>query len=449
MYNIYLILSFLFISQIALAQKSMSITTFPTDAEIYLKSNSKEEKIGKGNAIFPMEKDKLYVIIVRKEGYVDVQRSYTRKKEGAITDKIELEDRVIKVNATPSDAKIFINGNEVKQSSYSIIIPKGQSVTIDVKKTGFVPISKTFYNKEGQAPPEISTLIKLEDRIISIKTQPTDAEIFVDDIKKGEGSTDIVIPLEKCITVKVKKNGYVSSEETFCNKETEATIPLSREIKLKERLVQINTSTEDAKIFVDGKELGKGSYAVKIPENKCTEVEVKKESYITQKLVLCNKIDYQQPEPVYAIKMIEDDAFRESEQSNIANINFSVEVSPQLSRQEAWQTLASIIQGKFDEIESIDANTIYLRTNWAAKEYRYTDKQTGYTLSNTIVRTRIIVTSGGTTPLKFNVKIQSEISVPNCSNLNPQNDQCFEAWPRILRKYNDLINEIQRRLQVQ
>ncbi len=427
----------------------MSITTIPADAEIYLKSNSKEEKIGKGTAIFPMEKDKLYVVIVRKEGYTDVQRSYTRKKEGAITDKIELEDRVMKINASPADAKIFINGTEVKLSSYSIIIPKGQSVTIDVKKAGYVPVSKTYYNKEGQAPPEISTLLKLEDRIVSIKTQPTDAEIFVEEKKRGEGSTDIVIPYEKCVTVRVLKNGFVSSEETFCNKENEATAPLSKEIKLKERLVQINTSTEDAKIFVDGKELGKGSYSVKIPENKCTEIEIKKESYITQKLVLCNKMDYQQPEPVYAIKMIEDDAFRESEQSNIANINFSVEVNPTLSRPEAWQTLASIIQGKFDEIESIDANTIYLRTNWAAKEYRYTDKQTGYSLGNTIVRTRIIVTSGGTSPLKYNVKIQSEISIPNCANLHPQNDQCFESWPRILRKYNDLINEIQRRLQVQ
>lgn len=427
----------------------MSITAIPADADIYLKSGAKEEKIGKGTAIFLMEKDKLYIVSVKKEGYLDVQKTYTRKKEGPTTDKIELEDRIMKINVSPSDAKIYINGNEIKQSSYSIIIPRGQSVTVDVKKVGYVPLSKTFYNKEGQVPPEISTLIKLEDRIISIKSQPSDAEIFVDDKKKGEGNADIIIPAENCVTVKVTKNGFVNSEETFCNKDNEAIPPLNKEIKLKERLVQINTSTEDAKIFIDGKELGKGSYAVKIPENKCTEIEIKKESFITQKLTLCNKVDYQQPEPVYAIKMIEDDAFRESEQSNIANINFSVEVNPELSRQEAWQTLASIIQGKFDEIESIDANTIYLRTNWAAKEYRYTDKQTGYSLGNTIVRTRIIVTSGGTTPLKYNVKIQSEISIPNCANLHPQNDQCFESWPRILRKYNDLINEIQRRLQVQ
>ena len=427
----------------------MSITAIPADAEIYLKSGAKEEKIGKGTAIFLMEKDKLYIVSVKKEGYLDVQKTYTRKKEGPTTDKIELEDRIMKINVSPSDAKIYINGNEIKQSSYSIIIPRGQSVTVDVKKVGYVPLSKTFYNKEGQVPPEISTLIKLEDRIISIKSQPSDAEIFVEDKKKGEGNADIIIPAENCVTVKVTKNGFVASEETFCNKDNEAIPPLNKEIKLKERLVQINTSTEDAKIFIDGKELGKGSYAVKIPENKCTEIEIKKESFITQKLTLCNKADYQQPEPVYAIKMIEDDAFRESEQSNIANINFSVEVNPELSRQEAWQTLASIIQGKFDEIESIDANTIYLRTNWAAKEYRYTDKQTGYSLGNTIVRTRIIVTSGGTTPLKYNVKIQSEISIPNCANLHPQNDQCFESWPRILRKYNDLINEIQRRLQVQ
>ena len=47
MYKLLLLL-IMFFSLSSKAQKSMSITAIPADAEIYLKSGAKEEKIGKG-----------------------------------------------------------------------------------------------------------------------------------------------------------------------------------------------------------------------------------------------------------------------------------------------------------------------------------------------------------------------------------------------------------------
>jgi hypothetical protein len=429
-------------------QKSISISTKPADADVYSRTSNGDVKIGtKGAAVIEMPKSGTWVIVVKKEGFADVVKTYIKQKNGATSDVIELLDRVITINTNPSDAKIFINNVDMGTSKYKIFLPKGETVSVEVRKKGFPTISRVFHNKEGFETPPVSYVFTLEDRIMNIKSIPVDASIFVDDKKIGEGNIDAKIEKDKCIKVRIEKTGFVPVENTYCNKENDIVPPLQTELVLKDRIVQINTPAEDTKIFVDGREMGKGNYAVKIPDGKCTEILIKKESYITQKMELCNKKEYQEPEAAYSIKLIEDDAFRESEQSNIANINFSVEVKSEISKADAWQTLASIIQSKFDEIETIDGTTSYLRTNWSAKEYRYSDKTGGYSLNNMIVRTRVVVTNGGSNPLKFNVKIQSELSIPGCNNLNAQNDQCFEPWPRILRKYNDLISEIQRRLQ--
>ena len=78
-----------------------------------------------------------------------------------------------------------------------------------------------------------------------------------------------------------------------------------------------------------------------------------------------------------------------------------------------------------------------------------------------MIRNRVIITYGGETN-KYNIKIQSEVSKPesNCvrgandlslnskgssTALTATNDECFEPIDRILRKYSDLISEIQRR----
>ncbi|MBV9987392.1 MAG: hypothetical protein JO301_06915, partial [Chitinophagaceae bacterium] len=94
--------------------------------------------------------------------------------------------------------------------------------------------------------------------------------------------------------------------------------------------------------------------------------------------------------------------------------------------------------------------TSYLRTNWVGTVFNKNS------LFKSIVRTRVIITSGGTTPLKYNVKIQSEISKADCATAKSSDgkpqvttsmDQCFEPVDRLLRKYTDLIREVQVRLQ--
>lgn len=203
------------------AQKEINITITPSDADVYKIINGAATKIGTGLINIKLEKLIPVTLEVRKEGYVTVQKTFLRKKDGSPTENIELTDRLIQLNVTPADASIYVNNVEKGRSSLIAIVPKGQSVTVDVKKPGFVSQSKIYYNKEGQESPEISHLFKLDDRIISIHTIPLDADIYVDDKKKEEGSAEIIIPKDKCVIVRIDKLGYASKEWRYCNKDNE------------------------------------------------------------------------------------------------------------------------------------------------------------------------------------------------------------------------------------
>ncbi len=455
MRTIIFLLATLLLGDVALAQKEVTITSVPADAELYeIASNGFATKRGTGSVIVRLEKEKPFTIEVRKPGFVSEQKTFLRDRNGEPTATIELTRRLVQVNASPADAMILMNGAEIGRTPQAVIIPHGVSTTIDVKKPGFVTQSKTFYNKQGEEPPEITYLFKLEDRVVSIKTDPADASILVDGKKKAEGTTQVIIPKDKCVVVRVEKPSFIANEVTYCNKELENTPPLTEVIKLKDRSIQLNAMPEDSRIFVDGKEVGKGSYTMKLNAGKCSEVLVLKSGFVGYKTTLCNQADATPPEGAYAIQLKEDEAYLQSEQSSIANKNFNLIIeNGALTAQEAWKKLVSIIQSYFDEIETVDFSTSYLKTNWVGKTFNVGSE------FKSMIRTRVIITYGGEAN-KYNIKILSEITKPesNCarsandpsgssksSSLTATNDECFEPVDRILRKYSDLISEIQRR----
>jgi len=448
-------ISALFICFLANAQKEVTVNAIPSDAEIFeISGNGIATKKGVGTFLLKLDKDKAVTLEVRKSGFLSEKKTFLRQKDGVPTATIELTQRLVQVNASPADAMILIDGTEIGKSPKTITIGKGVSITIDIKKPGFVTQSKTLYNKQDEEVPELTYLFTLEDRIITINADPKDANIIVDGKKSGEGTAQVIIPKDKCVVVRVEKQNFISNEVTYCNKEQENVPPLTDLIKLKDRSIQINAMPEDSRIFIDGKEVSKGSYSLKLNAGKCAELLVLKSGYVGYKSTLCNQTDATPPEGNYDIQLKEDEAYSQSEESNIVNKNFNLIIEDStITPLDAWKKLVSTIQSYFDEIEVLDFSTSYLKTNWVGKLFNVGSD------FKSMIRTRVIITYGGGAN-KYNIKILSEISKPesNCvkssndlnsssksSSLTATNDECFEPVDRILLKYRDLISEIQRR----
>jgi hypothetical protein len=416
------------------AQK-IAITTNYSDAKIYRLSGNTiiEPAIGTGSAELKLDKNSQNRIVIIKEGYEPLVQEFPKTQKWPKELRINIENRMVELSVEPFDADIYVNGVNVGSEKYNLILPFGDSQTIEVKKSGFAPIKKVYYNKEGQEDPPFSDHIVLESRMVGLSVTPADANIYVNENLKGKGSQDVIIHQEECVTVRVEKEGHQSIEKVFCNKSKETEPPANYSIALVNKIVKVNTTPETAEIKMNGKIVGTGNYEVKVPDGECVEVIVIKDGFIDKKLNYCNSNEYQAPPLVDHIELEVDEAFKTSVSTDMANVNVTLEVDPTISESEAWKLLSSIVMSEFDVLEVTDKETGYIRTSWEVQSFN----------GESTIRTRVIVKMADSNPLKYVIKIASERADKVVS---VKDDQEFEDWNRILKRYQYIIEEAQARL---
>jgi len=195
--------------------------------------------------------------------------------------------------------------------------------------------------------------------------------------------------------------------------------------------VQLSVSETDAEIYIDGKLMGKGNTEVLILSNSCVTVKIVKVGFLKEKITFCNKKNSATPPKTYYVEMKRDDAYDASVQTDIANID--IELKTTKDEKEAWKLISMIITSYFDVIEVTDRETGYLRTSWVIQTFK----------QNTI-RTRLIVKLGDTDPLTYKVKLVSEES--RAPGTSVKSDELYREWDRVLRKYGNVFDELQSRL---
>lgn len=194
--------------------------------------------------------------------------------------------------------------------------------------------------------------------------------------------------------------------------------------------IKINASEQDAVIYVDGKPSG-SSAEIKIDKGSCVTVKVVKTGFLTETLSFCDKKNAASIPKTLFVDMKRDDSYDASTKIDFANNDIDVRTSK--TEADAWRLMNQIITSQFDIIEITDRETGYLRTAWAVQSFK----------GNTI-RTRVVVKLGSNNPLYYKIKLISEQSGE--AGTSPKADEKFVEWDRILRKYENIVNEIQTRI---
>jgi len=197
--------------------------------------------------------------------------------------------------------------------------------------------------------------------------------------------------------------------------------------------VQISASEADAKIIVDGQQLGTGNVKIKVPKNSCVDVKVLKAGYLRYEQTFCNKKGMADPPKKQFFDMKKDDAEEASIKTDQANIDFSIEITKKQDPTEVWKKVNQIVTDYFDAIEVADKETSYLRTAWSIQSFT----------QNTI-RTRLIIKLAKSEPLTYKVKLVSESSGYPLTSVKA--DEMFHDWDRVLRKYQNVISDFTTRL---
>ena len=195
--------------------------------------------------------------------------------------------------------------------------------------------------------------------------------------------------------------------------------------------ITISCSETDAVIYANSKEMGKGTAEVIVPKNGSVIVEVKKPGFLPASTYFYNMKNQPNPPKTFHFILEKDDSYDASSNSDNANVDFTINTTK--TEDEAWKLINIIVTGAFDNLETQDFKTGYLKTAWEVQSFK----------QNT-VRTRIIVKLGSISPLAYKIKLVSEYS--GKAGTSVKNDESFKPWDRVLRKYADIVSEMQTRL---
>lgn len=194
----------------------------------------------------------------------------------------------------------------------------------------------------------------------------------------------------------------------------------------------VSASQNDAKIYVDGVLSGTGQVNIVVLDNSCVTVKAEKTGYLQAVITFCNRKNAADLPKSYYIEMVRDDSYDASIQTDIANIDMEVRAGKNYN--DSWRLVNQIVASYIDAIEITDKETGYIRTSWEVQSF-----------SQNTIRTRIIVKLGSDDPLTFKIKLVSEYSTAPLTSV--KSDELFREWDRVLRKYANLMSEVQSRLQ--
>lgn len=422
---------------IATAQ-TLEITAQPATANIFrVKAmDTSTVQIGTGMVRFKLEKNDPNTVVVRQDGFREVRRTFDR--EADYKDKrftIALTQRLISLTALPYDATLYVNGEARGTRQLELVLEEGGSATVELRKPGYATLKRVYRWEKGSTEYPVSRdRLELQDRRIAVVASPSGSEIFLGETKLGDTDADVTVPRGACVTLSVRRTGWSPDERQYCNKDGIPDPPMSDRIVLSGRVVNISAPPA-AKIIVNQKSAGTGSFPVKIASGTCAKVRVEQPGFVSWDHEYCVQPNAPEPPLEQTVQLTPDDSWAASVSSDQANVNITIEVNPKLAEAQAWKLVSSIVLGAFDVLENSDSQTGYLRTAWQIKSWD---------ASGVVIRTRVIVKRQSDSPLRYVVKIASEHNKD--ARVSSKEDENFYEWDRILNTYKDLISEMQSRL---
>lgn len=195
----------------------------------------------------------------------------------------------------------------------------------------------------------------------------------------------------------------------------------------------VHVIPENATIFLNGAEVGNGSYEIDFKKNMDFVIlKFEAHGYVERTVRLYKD----NPKNVVSYTLAKDEAFENStgdeEGINYANKYFSITAKKGMTEDEVWKRLMNIATNNFENVEVRDKSAGWIRTGWSVLKFKN---------SGQAVRTRLEIKLQftGDDEISFRAELQSQISDLDCG----YSDQCYHDYDRLLRKYTSVISELQ------
>ena len=181
------------------------------------------------------------------------------------------------VKSEPSQARIYLDGNEVGITTKTITGLEPGKYTVEVRMNGYEVWSESV-EVEGGRKKTLTAVLQVKTGVISIKSEPANARIFLDGKEVGTTPDTIQSPVSGSHEVELKLDRYEVWSKRVNVKENKKNT-LSAVLRIKAGSLMIESEPSNAKIFLDGEEIGTTPNIIRSIAPDTYEVEVRMDGY--------------------------------------------------------------------------------------------------------------------------------------------------------------------------
>lgn len=263
---------------------ALVITTKPNGAGIYIENEYK----GVTDLSLLVSPSK-YLIKIQAKNYHEKTETITLKSGDFITREFTLipvlpELGTLKIDSFPQGAEIYL-GNKTNPEGKTpldlALLPKEYKIRL--KMDNFEEFSDEIPVKAGTIVPRSYTLIPIEGKIL-IESDPTGAEVYLDDSEEMEGVTPLeIFRPQGAYKINLKKQDFEEKNvniDIIAGESLESTFKLEAKPKPKNTLF-INTQPQEAEVTInDVKQTDKTPLRLDLTDN-FIQIKIEKEDYKT------------------------------------------------------------------------------------------------------------------------------------------------------------------------
>ncbi len=195
--------------ELAAAWAEYQFSSSPNGAKVFID----EESIGITPLSIKLEEGSRQLRVF-SDGFKDQQRNLAVvAKQDVIVPKITLmpADGVLEITTQPGNAAVILNGEYRGNSPIKLNVMPDQVQSLKVYKAGYRLLEQSVSLKPDQIE---SKQLSLAPDLVSVDVvvSPSDADVYVDGVKKGQGNTTLNLTTLPH-TISVRKTGYVTQND--------------------------------------------------------------------------------------------------------------------------------------------------------------------------------------------------------------------------------------------
>jgi len=201
---------------------------------------------------------------------VKAQRVY----EMVLTNVPEKEFIIVNIVSDPADAEKIIDGKNMGTGqSFELFIG---SHSLKLQKSGYKSISRDIEISKSNTLFNNLTLQEVEPVMVTIKSEPTGANIFIDDVGKGKTNYQ-PFQFPGTYNLRLSLSKYETIEETITVTETGNNI-FAYNLEKRTVILKINTTPSNCDIYINNEKLNGSSKEVAAGRYR---IEVSKDGYFS------------------------------------------------------------------------------------------------------------------------------------------------------------------------